>query len=60
VELDDGEVTGAVIADDRGRVVRPLPISVTEMLVAPSTTWLLVSTSPEEVSTWPVPAADSP
>ena len=32
-------------------------MSVTEMEVAPSITWLLVSTSPFEVSTMPVPAA---
>src|SRR5438477_11535502 len=30
------------------------------MLVAPATTWLLVRTSPEEVSTMPVPAAFPP
>src|SRR6266851_4455338 len=30
---------------------------VTEMLVEPSTTWLLVSTSPDEVMIIPVPAA---
>src|ERR1700737_677040 len=30
------------------------------MLVAPATTWLLVRTSPEEVSTMPVPAAVPP
>src|SRR5216684_1206514 len=30
---------------------------VTEMLVEPSTTWLLVSTSPDEVMIMPVPAA---
>src|SRR2546426_2147891 len=30
------------------------------MLVAPATTWLFVRTSPEEVSTMPVPAAFPP
>ena len=30
---------------------------VTLMLVAPSTTWLLVRTSPDEVRIMPVPAA---
>ena len=34
-------------------------MSVTEIVVAPSITWLLVSTSPLEVSTMPVPAASS-
>ena len=34
-------------------------MSVTEMEVAPSITWLLVSTSPVEVSTMPVPAASA-
>ena len=33
---------------------------VTLMLVAPATTWLLVSTSPSGVSTMPVPAAAAP
>src|SRR5579862_1619268 len=35
-------------------------MSVTEMLVAPSMTWLLVRTSPLEVRTIPVPAAEPP
>jgi hypothetical protein len=35
----------------------PVPFTWTEMPVAPSTTWLLVSTSPEEVRMIPVPAA---
>src|SRR5260370_27045644 len=33
------------------------PAMVAEMLVEPSTTWLLVSASPEEVMIIPVPAA---
>src|SRR5271168_3752692 len=37
----------------------PLAMSLTLMAVAPLITWLLVSTSPEEVSTIPVPAASS-
>src|SRR4051795_3733255 len=32
-------------------------MSVTVMLVAPATTWLLVSTTPSELITMPVPAA---
>lgn len=40
--------------------VRPLPTSVTLMLVAPSTTWLFVRTSPVEVRAIPVPAAEAP
>src|SRR5580658_1016490 len=35
-------------------------MSVTLTLVEPSTTWLLVSTSPDESSTIPVPAASPP
>src|SRR5262245_4241765 len=35
-------------------------MSLTSMAVAPSTTWLLVSTRPSEVSTIPVPAACAP
>src|SRR2546429_3107172 len=35
-------------------------MSVASILVAPSTTWLLVSTSPSAVSTIPVPAASPP
>src|SRR2546423_7939869 len=37
--------------------VCPLPTSVTLMLVAPETTWLLVRTSPSALRTIPVPAA---
>src|SRR6266567_4217964 len=40
--------------------VRTVLTKVTLMLVAPSMTWLLVSISPEEVRTRPVPAARSP
>src|SRR6266567_681430 len=36
----------------------PLPETTTEMLIEPSTTWLLVSTSPDEVMIMPVPAAE--
>src|SRR6266702_4601033 len=36
----------------------PLPETTTEMLIEPSTTWLLVSTSPDEVLIMPVPAAE--
>src|SRR5579862_6424154 len=36
--------------------VLPLPMSVTETVVAPLITWLFVSTSPFEVSTIPVPS----
>src|SRR6266849_3408156 len=35
----------------------PLPETTTEMLIEPSTTWLLVSTSPDDVMIMPVPAA---
>ena len=38
----------------------PLPSISTRMSVAPSITWLLVSTTPSEVSTMPVPAASPP
>ena len=36
----------------------PLPETTTEMLIEPSTTWLLVSTSPDDVMIMPVPAAE--
>ena len=37
-----------------------MDITFTLTLVAPSTTWWLVTTSPSEVSTMPVPAAVAP
>ncbi len=40
--------------------VVPVVITFTLTLVAPSTTWWLVTTSPSEVSTMPVPAAVAP
>ena len=40
--------------------VSPVVTMVTVTLVAPSITWLFVSTSPEAVSTMPVPAAALP
>ena len=40
--------------------VAPVLEIVTLMLVAPSTTWLLVRISPSEVRTIPVPAACAP
>ena len=40
--------------------MRPLPTSVARIVVAPRITWLFVTTSPSEVSTIPVPAAEAP
>ena len=37
-----------------------MDITVALTVVAPSTTWWLVTTSPSEVSTMPVPAASAP
>ena len=37
--------------------LRPVEGSVTRIVVAPRITWLFVSTSPDELSTMPVPAA---
>jgi hypothetical protein len=37
--------------------LRPVVTSVTVILLEPWITWLLVSTTPEELSTMPVPAA---
>ncbi len=51
---------GGVVADHLGRVGLAVATSVTRMAVAPSMTWLLVSTSPLGVSTMPVPADSAP
>ena len=52
-ELEHRHVVAHVVADDARRYVRPVPGTVTRIVVAPAITWLFVSTSPEEVSTIP-------
>ena len=58
LELEHGDVVAHVVADDARRVGAPVPGTTTRIVVAPAITWLFVSTSPEEVSTMPVPAAE--
>ena len=52
--------SASVVADHRGRICLAIADAGDVDRVAPEITWLLVSISPEEVSTIPVPAASSP
>ena len=56
VELEDRHILDWVVADQGGGVGLPVADVGHLMVVAPSITWLLVSISPFEVRTMPVPA----
>ena len=57
LELQNSDIIAVAVADDIGRVGAPVADVPDLDEVAPGDTWLLVSTSPFEVSTMPVPSA---
>ena len=57
VDLEERDVVDDVVAEHLGRVGLAGVDDLDADVVAPSITWLLVSTSPDDVMIMPVPAA---